>query len=242
MEDQERSEEEREDPQALWEIRNRLRTIHDEWSEAGRHQEAQLRHARRQLQDRERHQGTTAALQQRYQSLHHQVISARQVQLEAGQRVREAHHGNGQDGERVPRAPPQGLTVPTSRLPQPLTLQQLRERVQREEDRVQRAREGGYYTAPSPPQHFRDKDRLREFDKEELQRQAAQQEIPEERVVQVQEVQVQQAEAEEMQKYSKSTALLQALHQGHQDNQDSQNKLIHQTTQKRITGTIYWST
>eukprot|EP00971_Amphidinium_carterae_P348119 6490330-Amphidinium_carterae.2 len=120
-------------------------------------------------------QGTSAALQQRYQSLHQQVISARQARLEARQRVREAQHGNGQDGERVPKAPPQGVTVPTSRLPQPVK--------EYEEHKK----------GDTTPQHYRDRDRLQRLeslDEAELQRQAAQQETPKEQIAQVQEVQV----------------------------------------------------
>eukprot|EP00971_Amphidinium_carterae_P085518 1691944-Amphidinium_carterae.1 len=55
------------------------------------------------------------------------VISARRARLEGQQR--ELQHGNAQDGERVPEAPPHGIAVPTARLHQTtLTIQQLRER------------------------------------------------------------------------------------------------------------------
>eukprot|EP00971_Amphidinium_carterae_P019483 383463-Amphidinium_carterae.4 len=142
---------------------------------AERVQAAHARHARRREQaDRERHQGTAAALQQRYQSLHQQDSINKTInKLENDDQ--KLHHK---------------------------VLQYLHRDYHnhcfREEERVQRAQVGGYYAAPPPPpQHYRDKDRLRLHDEEELQRQAAQQEIPDERVVQVLEVQVQQSEERE---------------------------------------------
>eukprot|EP00971_Amphidinium_carterae_P042238 829787-Amphidinium_carterae.4 len=99
-------------------------------------------------------------------------MTARRARLEAAQR-REVQHGNGQDAERFPKAPPQGVQVPASKapLPQPtLNLQQLREKKQKK--------------------------------KNAYERQAAQQGIPEERVQQVQQVQVEvpevPAEAEQV--------------------------------------------
>eukprot|EP00971_Amphidinium_carterae_P080818 1598716-Amphidinium_carterae.1 len=162
------------------------------------------------------------------------VISARRARLE-GRRVPEEQHqpNNVQDGERQPKAPPQGITVPpskasTARLPQPMTLQQLRDKVQREEDRVQRAQEGGYYVAPPPPQHYRDKDRLQRYDEEELQRQAAQQQIPDKRVVQVQEVHVQQQdEAREVQQVDSGSATTSSTSQSERHAQSPDDSETH---------------
>eukprot|EP00971_Amphidinium_carterae_P177187 3514009-Amphidinium_carterae.3 len=125
------------------------------------------------------------------------VMTARRARLEAAQR-REVLHGDGQDAETLPKAPPAGVQVPASKapLPQP-ALNLLREKVQREEER-QRQQAGGYYVSPPGPNHQQDRERLLKLEEverqrlqdEELQRQAAQQEVPQERVYHVQEVHV----------------------------------------------------
>eukprot|EP00971_Amphidinium_carterae_P047726 939926-Amphidinium_carterae.1 len=216
---QERWEEENEDPQARFAMEQLTWSIHEQWNEEARHAEARERYERRQEQDRPRHEGTESALQERYQALHQMVITERRSRLEAAQR---AVHGNTQDAERPPKAPLAGIQVPASRtpLPQPtLTTQQLREKVQHEEER-QRLNAGGHYVSPSAPNHQQDKERLAKLEaeegrqqlralsereaederqrlqayakrlEEELQEHAAQQGVPEERIAQVQEVQV----------------------------------------------------
>eukprot|EP00971_Amphidinium_carterae_P344582 6485063-Amphidinium_carterae.2 len=59
----ERREEAEDDPQRLCEMRN-MRTIHDEWDEARRHQEARVRLEQRQQEGRPRREGTAQALQE----------------------------------------------------------------------------------------------------------------------------------------------------------------------------------
>eukprot|EP00971_Amphidinium_carterae_P058047 1147973-Amphidinium_carterae.1 len=140
----ERWEEENKDPQARFAMDQLTWSIQEQWNEEGRHAEARERYEQRQEQDRPRHEGTAASLQERYQVLHQMFITGRRSRLEAAQR--EAVHGNAQDAERPPKAPSAGIQVPASRtpLPQPtLTAQQLREKVQREEER-QRLHAGGY--------------------------------------------------------------------------------------------------
>eukprot|EP00971_Amphidinium_carterae_P097555 1930403-Amphidinium_carterae.1 len=184
---------------------------------------------RREQAKRERHQGTAASLQQRYQSLHQQVISARRLRLEAAQR---AQHGNGQDGERLPKPPPQGLKVPTSRLPQPLTLQQVREYNEKKTECKEHEKEDTkrhhrhHSITETKTVYYKDRQRNKKYQKNEWYKYKK----------------YKFNNQEKRKKYSKSTALLQALRQEHQDDQDSQNQLSHQKTQKTISGTTSWST
>eukprot|EP00971_Amphidinium_carterae_P146430 2902495-Amphidinium_carterae.1 len=98
------------------------------------------------------------------------VITGRRARLEAAQR--EAVHGNKQDPKRLPKAPPAGMQAPpprkTSQTTSTSSTQQLRENVQRSEERL-RLNAGGYYVSPPGPNYQRDKERLAKFEAEEKQ-------------------------------------------------------------------------
>eukprot|EP00971_Amphidinium_carterae_P286416 5686629-Amphidinium_carterae.3 len=103
---------------------------------------------RRSHPDEERHQGSLRQLHETYQSLHQRLIASRRLRSEA-QAAR--------DGERRAKAPPPGIPVPTQVRQMirsiELTLEQLRGRVQREEDRLQAARDARHRTSPPPRCH-----------------------------------------------------------------------------------------
>eukprot|EP00971_Amphidinium_carterae_P307460 6110017-Amphidinium_carterae.1 len=112
---------------------------------------------------------------------------ARRARLEAAQR--EAVHGNAQDGERRPKAPPSRIHPPhrmTSRTPT-VNIQQLRESVRRNEER-QRQNAVGCYGTPPGPNYQRDREHLAKLEEDERQKRQAeaeeevrQREIAEER-------------------------------------------------------------
>eukprot|EP00971_Amphidinium_carterae_P348050 6490294-Amphidinium_carterae.5 len=78
-----------------------------------------------------------------------------------------------------------------------MTIEQLREQVRREDDRVQAARDGGHYISPPPLTHVQDKERLQKMEEDKIQRQAALQDVPHERTQQVQQVRVEEAQTVE---------------------------------------------
>eukprot|EP00971_Amphidinium_carterae_P262729 5212047-Amphidinium_carterae.1 len=178
-------EEENEDGQARF-AKEQMRTVQDDWDDDARAHEVQERYERRQEQDRPRHEGTESALRERYQALHQMVITGRGSGLEAAQRG--AVHGNTQEAE---RPPPAVIQVPASRTP----IQQLREKVQSDEER-QRLNAGGYYKKKNDnnyelyqnvkqKKNVNDYKLTREDFEEELQEQVAQRGIPEERFAQL---------------------------------------------------------
>eukprot|EP00971_Amphidinium_carterae_P251969 5002812-Amphidinium_carterae.2 len=183
----ERREEEGEDPQELCSLRE-LITREEESDAAARVQDAQQRHERRLEQPaRARREGTAQELIDKYQALLKQIVARRRQRVQTRQRQdrhgmnereREQEPENRQDGERRHKAAPPGVRVTNkSALQTPrhqMTIEQIRERFYREEDRLQRAQQLGLQYLPPHPYHEQDGVQVREYERGlELGRQAA---------------------------------------------------------------------
>eukprot|EP00971_Amphidinium_carterae_P199320 3955519-Amphidinium_carterae.1 len=120
---------------------------------------------RRQQPGRQRHEGTTKQLHDKFDNEQNATVLKNEIdnqQIDKMENVSLNHHH---------REYKLHQEYVRHQGPRPMTIEQLREKVLREEDRLQRAREQGLQTAPPHPTHYEDNAII--GDEEDLQRQAA---------------------------------------------------------------------
>eukprot|EP00971_Amphidinium_carterae_P291830 5793029-Amphidinium_carterae.1 len=138
----EREREEREDPEGTFWRRSQLEGHQHEMDEAYRGEQARDRQLRRDEQERGKLPGTIEELQRMRDALKENLITGRRQRLQEWYPHRAVQ---------VPNAPPAGIRQPyhQKRL-QDMTLQELRDKVHGEEQRIEANRGGAYVSPPIP--------------------------------------------------------------------------------------------